>query len=68
MSRRFWTHVETTNLSLPVKNNTDRMNQLVRDHRRLTECQKQNRQNEPAGQVDIPTRVEILVTGDPGHV
>ena len=68
MSRRFWTHVETTNLSPPVKNNTDRMNQLVRDHRRLTECQKQNRQNEPAGQVDIPTRVEIRVTGDPGHV
>ena len=62
------THVETTNLSPPVKNNTDRMNQLVRDHRRLTECQKQNRQNEPAGQVDIPTRVEIRVTGDPGHV
>ena len=30
MSRRFWTHVETTNLSQPVKNNTDRMNQLVR--------------------------------------
>ena len=31
-------------------------------------CQKQNRQNEAAGQVDIPTRVEIRVTGDPGHV
>ena len=44
------------------------MNQLVRDHRRLTECQKQKRQNEPSGQVDIPTRVEIRVTGDPGHV
>ena len=28
--RGFWTHVETTNLSPPVKNNTDRMNQLVR--------------------------------------
>ena len=24
------THVKTTNLSLPVKNNTDRMTQLVR--------------------------------------
>ena len=31
-------------------------------------CQKQHRQNEPAGQVDIPIRVEIRVTGDPGHV
>ena len=31
-------------------------------------CQKQHRENEPAGQVDIPTRVEIRVTGDPGHV
>ena len=40
------------------------MNQLVRDHRHLTDCQKQNRQNEPAAQVDIPTRVEIRVTGN----
>ena len=31
-------------------------------------CQKQHRQKEPAGQVDIPTRVEIHVMGDPGHV
>ena len=38
------------------------------DHRRLTTCQKQHRQNEPAGQVDIPTRVEVHVTGNPGHV
>ena len=29
---------------------------------------KQHRENEPAGQVDIPTRVEIRVTGDPGQV
>ena len=28
-------------------------------------CQKQYRQNEPAGQVDIPTRVDIHVMGDP---
>ena len=27
-------------------------------------CQKQHRQNEPAGQVDVPTRVEVHVTGD----
>ena len=39
-----------------------------RDHRCLTACQKQHRQNEPAGQVDIPTRVEICVMGDPGHM
>ena len=39
-----------------------------RDHRRLTACQKQHRQNEPAGQVDIPTWVEVSVTGDPGHM
>ena len=38
------------------------------DHRRLTTCQKQHRQNKPAGQVDIPTRVEVRVTGNPGHV
>ena len=31
-------------------------------------CQKQHRQNEPAGQVDIPTGMEIHVMGDPGHV
>ena len=29
---------------------------------------KQHRQNEPACQVDIPTRVEVHVTGDPGCV
>ena len=39
-----------------------------RDHRRLTACQKQHRQNEPAGQVDIPTWVEVSVTGDPGYM
>ena len=38
---------------------------MCRDHKHLTECQKQNRQNEPAGQVDIPTRVEVHVMGDP---
>ena len=27
----------------------------------LTACQKQNRQIEPAGQVDVPTRVEVQV-------
>ena len=26
-------------------------------------CQKQHRLNEPAGQVDVPTRVEVCVTG-----
>ena len=41
---------------------------MYRDHRCLTECQKQNRQDEPAGQVDVTTRVEVSVMGDPGHV
>ena len=70
-----------TDFSRSVKNNTDRMNQLVRymflsreevhgkgnfrhmcrDHRRLTTCHKQHRQNESAGQVDIPARVEVRV-------
>ena len=36
------------------------------DHRCLTACQKIT-QNELDGQVDIPTRVEVRVMGDPGH-
>ena len=39
-----------------------------RDHRCLTAGKKQHRQNEPASQVDIPTRVEIHVMGDPGQM
>ena len=39
-----------------------------RDNRCLTACQKQHRQNEPAGQVDVPTRVEVHVTGDLGQM
>ena len=39
-----------------------------RDHRYLTICEKQHRQSAPAGQVDIPTRVEVHVMGDPRHV
>ena len=30
---------------------------MCRDHRCLAACQKQQRQNEPAGQVDIPAIV-----------
>ena len=30
------------------------------DHRRLTACQKKHRENEPAGQVDAPIRVESM--------
>ena len=41
---------------------------MYRDHRRLTECQKQNRQDEPADQVDVTTRVEVSVMRDPGDV
>ena len=29
---------------------------------------KQHRQNDPAGQVDIPTRVEVHVMGDSGQM
>ena len=36
---------------------------MCMDHRYLSICQKQHRQNEPAGQVDIPTRVEVHVDG-----
>ena len=82
-----WTFVRTIDVSLPVKNNTDSMNQLVRymflpggrsmsqgildmcrDHRCLTTCQKQHRQNESAGQVDDSTRVVVRVIGDPRHM
>ena len=38
------------------------------DHSHLIICQKQHRQNETARQVDVPTRVEVHVTWDPGHV
>ena len=38
---------------------------MCRDH---TCVKNQHRQNEPAGQVDIPTRVEVHVMGDPGHL
>ena len=41
---------------------------MCRDHRCLTACQIKHRQNEPGGQVDVPTRVEVRVMGDPGHV
>ena len=38
---------------------------MCRDHRCLMICQKHHRQTEPAGQVDIPTRVEVRITGIP---
>ena len=41
---------------------------MCRDHRCLMICEKQHSETEPAGQVDIPTRVEVCITGDPGHV
>ena len=41
---------------------------MCRDHRCFTACQKQHRQNELAGQVDVSTRVEVRVTRDPRHV
>ena len=39
-----------------------------RDNRHLTNCQKQHRQNDLAGKVDVPTREEVHVTGDFGHM
>ena len=36
---------------------------MCRDHRCLSTCDKQHRQNEPAGKEDIPTGVEICVMG-----
>ena len=44
------------------------MRDMCREHRCLTTCQKQHRQNEPAGKIDIPTWVEVCVMGDPRHV
>ena len=41
---------------------------MYRDQRHLIGYQKQHRQNEPAGQLDFLTRVEVHVTGDPGHM
>ena len=41
---------------------------MCRDHRCLTACQKQHRQNEPAGQVDVSTRLKVRVMGDPGQM
>ena len=41
---------------------------MCRDHRCLTACQKQHTQNKPAGQVDVPTRVEVHGTGDFRHM
>ena len=41
---------------------------MCRDHRCLTTCQKQHRQNEPAAQVDVSTRVVVRVIGDPRHM
>ena len=38
---------------------------MCRYHRCLTTCQIQHRQNEPAGQVDVSTRVEVRVIGIP---
>ena len=46
---------------------------MCRDHRHLTTCQKQHRWNKPAGQVDVdwvdvPTGVEVHVTGGSGNI
>ena len=38
---------------------------MCRDHRCLTVCQKQQRQHEPAVEVDVPTVVEVQVRAIP---
>ena len=39
------------------------MRDMCREHRCLTTCQRQYRQKELAGQIDIPTCVEVCVMG-----
>ena len=46
----------------------DGISAMFIDHRRLTTCQKQYRQYESAGWVEIATGVEVRVTVDPGNV
>ena len=41
---------------------------MSRDHTYLTACQKQHRQNEPVGLVDIATGAEVLVMMDLGDM
>ena len=41
---------------------------MCRDHRCLPACQKQHRQNDPAGQADLSNRLEVHVMGDPGQM
>ena len=41
---------------------------MCRDHRRLTTCQTQHRQNESAGQLDIPDSVKVHAMGDFEHI
>ena len=41
---------------------------MCTDHRCLTTCQKQHRQYQPAGRVDVPTAMEVHVMGDPGNL
>ena len=38
---------------------------MCREHRCLTVCQKQQRQHEPAVEVDVPIVVEVQVIGIP---
>ena len=40
---------------------------MCRDHRRPTACQKQYRQNEPGGQEEITTGVEVCVDMSRDH-
>ena len=41
---------------------------MYTDHKHLIGCQKQYRQNELAGRVEVPTGVDGHVTPDPRHM
>ena len=54
-------HIENGQVDVPTKveiHVTGKLD-MCRDHRHLTTCHKQHRQNESAAQLDIPTRVEV---------
>ena len=66
-------HVQGPQISVHLSKTTQR-NELAgpvdisngwRFLRCLTVCEKQHRQHDSAGQVDLPTRVEVRVMGDP---
>ena len=41
---------------------------MYKDHRHFIACQKQYRQNEPAGWEEVLTGVDVHVMADPRHM